>query len=126
MGFFSRLFGKKDYEEVLKEDSAKIIEKAENAKTEFDLMEKMEKAKFLFKAEDIFTITGRGSVVTGVVLRGNVKYNDVVTVNDMQATVVGIESFRKQVNVAKEGDRVGILLKEIKRNQVKKGDFLYK
>ena len=85
---------------------------------------------FLMSIEDVFTITGRGTVVTGRVERGQLKLNDeveIVGIRDTQKTVVtGIEMFRKQLDYAQAGDNTGVLLRGISREQVERGQVLAK
>jgi len=85
---------------------------------------------FLMSIEDVFTITGRGTVVTGRVERGQLKLNDeveIVGIKDTQKTVVtGIEMFRKQLDFAEAGDNAGVLLRGISREQVERGQVLAK
>ena len=85
---------------------------------------------FLMSIEDVFTITGRGTVVTGRVERGKLKLNDeveIVGIRDTQKTVVtGIEMFRKQLDYAEAGDNAGVLLRGISREQVERGQVLAK
>lgn len=125
MGFFSRLFGKKSYEEELKENCAEIIEKAEMENRIINYQNGVD-AEFQFRIDDVFSITGRGTVVTGRVICGSIQYGDSVMINGIETVVLGIESFRKTINVAKAGDSVGIFLKGVTKNQVQRGDLLYK
>ena len=85
---------------------------------------------FLMSIEDVFTITGRGTVVTGRVERGQLKLNDeveIVGLKDTQKTVVtGIEMFRKQLDYAEAGDNAGVLLRGISRDDVQRGQVLAK
>ena len=85
---------------------------------------------FLMSIEDVFTITGRGTVVTGRVERGTLKLNDeveIVGIKPTQKTVVtGIEMFRKQLDFAQAGDNAGVLLRGISREQVQRGQVLAK
>ncbi len=85
---------------------------------------------FLMSIEDVFTITGRGTVVTGRVERGKLKLNDeveIVGIKDTKKTVVtGIEMFRKQLDYAEAGDNAGILLRGIAREEVERGQVLAK
>ena len=85
---------------------------------------------FLMSIEDVFTITGRGTVVTGRVERGTLKLNDeveIVGIRETQKTVVtGIEMFRKQLDFAEAGDNAGVLLRGISREQVERGQVLAK
>jgi elongation factor Tu len=85
---------------------------------------------FLMSIEDVFTISGRGTVVTGRVERGELKLNDeveIVGLRDTQKTVVtGIEMFRKSLDSAMAGDNAGALLRGISRDQVERGQVLAK
>ena len=85
---------------------------------------------FLMPIEDVFTITGRGTVVTGRVERGQLKLNDeveIVGLRDTKKTVVtGIEMFRKQLDFAESGDNAGVLLRGISREEVERGQVLAK
>ena len=85
---------------------------------------------FLLPIEDVLTITGRGTVVTGRVERGVVKLNDeveIVGIKPTQKTVVtGLEMFRKLLDFAEPGDNVGVLLRGINRDQVVRGQVLAK
>ena len=84
----------------------------------------------LMSIEDVFTITGRGTVVTGRVERGQLKLNDEVEIfglKDTKKTVVtGIEMFRKQLDYAEAGDNAGVLLRGIAREDVERGQVLAK
>ncbi len=85
---------------------------------------------FLMSIEDVFTITGRGTVVTGRVERGRLNLNDeveIVGIKPTQKTVVtGIEMFRKQLDYAEAGDNAGVLLRGIAREAVERGQVLAK
>lgn len=85
---------------------------------------------FLMPVEDIFSIEGRGTVVTGRVDRGIIKLNDeveIVGLLDTQKTVVtGIEMFNKQLNEGRAGDNAGLLLRGTKKDQVQRGQVLAK
>lgn len=85
---------------------------------------------FLLPIEDVMTISGRGTVVTGRVERGTIKLNDpveIVGISETQNTVVtGLEMFRKILDSAQAGDNVGALLRGISRDQVQRGQVLAK
>lgn len=85
---------------------------------------------FLLPIEDIFTITGRGTVVTGRVERGQINMNDEVEIVGLRPTkksvVTGIEMFRKQLDSAIAGDNAGILLRGIEKTDVERGQVLAK
>ncbi|MBQ2408582.1 MAG: elongation factor Tu [Bacilli bacterium] len=85
---------------------------------------------FLMPVEDVFTITGRGTVVTGRVERGTLKLNDEVEIVGLKETkktvVTGIEMFRKQLDYAESGDNAGVLLRGVSREEVERGQVLAK
>ena len=85
---------------------------------------------FLMPVEDVFTITGRGTVATGRVERGQLKLNDeleIVGIRETQKTVAtGIEMFRKLLDYAEAGDNVGVLLRGINREEIQRGQVLAK
>ena len=85
---------------------------------------------FLMSIEDVFTITGRGTVVTGRVERGKLNLNDTVEIVGIKPTkstvVTGIEMFRKQLDFAEAGDNAGVLLRGISREEVERGQVLAK
>ncbi|MBR6287891.1 MAG: elongation factor Tu [Acholeplasmatales bacterium] len=85
---------------------------------------------FLMPIEDVFTITGRGTVVTGRVERGQVRVGDtveIVGIKDTQTSVVtGVEMFRKLLDYAEAGDNIGVLLRGINRDDVQRGQVLAK
>jgi elongation factor Tu len=86
---------------------------------------------FLMPVEDIFTITGRGTVATGRVERGQLKINDEVEIigltDERRKTVVtGIEMFRKLLDYAEAGDNIGALLRGVQRTDIKRGQVLAK
>jgi elongation factor Tu len=85
---------------------------------------------FLMPVEDVFSISGRGTVVTGRIERGIVKVGDtieIVGINDTQTTTVtGVEMFRKEMSQGEAGDNCGILLRGIAKDQVERGQVLCK
>jgi elongation factor Tu len=85
---------------------------------------------FLMPVEDVFSISGRGTVVTGKIDRGTVKIGDtieIVGLKDTQTTTVtGVEMFRKEMTEALAGDNCGILLRGIKKEDVQRGQVLCK
>jgi elongation factor Tu len=85
---------------------------------------------FLMPVEDIFTITGRGTVVTGRVERGKVHINDEVELVGLRPTqktvVTGVEMFRKLLDEGMAGDNIGALLRGIKKEEVERGQVLAK
>ena len=86
---------------------------------------------FLMPVEDVFTITGRGTVGTGRVERGQVKVGEEVEIVGLQekarkTVVTGIEMFRKLLDMGLAGDNVGVLLRGIERNEIERGQVLAK
>ena len=85
---------------------------------------------FLMSIEDVFTISGRGTVVTGRVERGRLNLNDEVEIVGLKETrksvVTGIEMFRKSLDYAEAGDNAGVLLRGINRDEVERGQVLAK
>ena len=84
---------------------------------------------FLMPVEDIFSITGRGTVATGRVERGTIKVNDNVeivglTTEKRTVVVTGVEMFRKQLDQAEAGDNVGLLLRGVQRDDIERGQVL--
>jgi len=85
---------------------------------------------FLMPVEDVFSIKGRGTVVTGRIERGKVKINETVEIVGVKATkstvVTGVEMFNKQLDEGQAGDNVGILLRGVEKNDVERGQVLAK
>jgi elongation factor Tu len=86
---------------------------------------------FLMPVEDVFTITGRGTVVTGRIERGVVKVNEEVLIVGIRpevtkTTVTGVEMFRKLLDEGRAGENVGLLLRGIKREDVERGQVVCK
>ncbi len=86
---------------------------------------------FLMPVEDVFSITGRGTVATGRVESGTVKVNDVVEIIGLteerrQTTITGVEMFRKLLDMAEAGDNIGALLRGIQKNEIERGQVLCK
>jgi len=113
---------------------------AEECKPIFDLMEACDSfipeperdldKPFLMPVEDVFTISGRGTVATGRVERGIVKVGDeieIVGIRDTnKTTVTGVEMFRKLLDQGQAGDNVGVLLRGVKREEIERGQVLCK
>jgi len=111
---------------------------SEEAKCIFELMDAVDEyipepvreidKPFLMPIEDVFTISGRGTVVTGRIERGVVKVGDeveIVGLGETKKTVVtGVEMFRKTLDQGQAGDNVGILLRGIKRDEVERGQVV--
>ncbi len=85
---------------------------------------------FLMPVEDVFTITGRGTVATGRVERGTIKLQDEVEIVGIKASaktvVTGVEMFRKLLDQAEAGDNIGVLLRGVQRTDIERGQVLAK
>ena len=86
---------------------------------------------FLMPVEDVFSITGRGTVATGRVERGTVKMSDTVEIVGLKdesrsVVVTGVEMFRKLLDQAEAGDNIGLLLRGVQRNEIERGQVLAK
>ncbi len=85
---------------------------------------------FLMPVEDVFSIKGRGTVVTGRITRGEVKVGDTIEIvglkDTTKTTVTGVEMFRKQLDSGQAGDNVGILLRGVEKKDVERGQVLAK
>ena len=110
--------------------TAKIDELMEAVDSYIPLPERDTDKPFLLAVEDVFTITGRGTVATGRVERGIIKVGDeveIIGIRETQKTVVtGVEMFRKLLDQAEAGDNVGILLRGTKRDEIERGQILCK
>ena len=126
---------------VVKGSALKALEGDDDAKAAiWELMEAVDSfipeperdtdKPFLMAVEDVFTITGRGTVATGRVERGIVKVGDeieIVGIRDTHKTVVtGVEMFRKLLDEAQAGDNVGVLLRGVSRTDIERGQVLCK
>ena len=86
---------------------------------------------FMMPVEDVFSITGRGTVATGRVERGQVRVGDVVEIVGIEeetknTTVTGVEMFRKLLDYAEAGDNIGALLRGVSREEIQRGQVLAK
>ncbi|MDY3816306.1 MAG: elongation factor Tu [Candidatus Limiplasma sp.] len=117
------------------------VKNAPETKCIFDLMnavdeyipspERATDQPFLMPVEDVFSITGRGTVATGRVERGTVKVSDTVELVGLmdkprQIVVTGVEMFRKLLDQAEAGDNIGLLLRGVQRNEIERGQVLAK
>ncbi|MBQ8894467.1 MAG: elongation factor Tu [Clostridia bacterium] len=110
---------------------APILELMNNVDEYIPTPERKADQPFLMPVEDVFTITGRGTVATGRVERGQLKLNEEVEIvglaDEARKTVVtGIEMFRKLLDYAEAGDNIGALLRGINRTDIKRGQVLAK
>ena len=108
----------------------KILELMEAVDTYFDNPERETDKPFLMPVEDVFSITGRGTVATGRVDRGTVKVGDAVEIvgikDTVTSTVTGVEMFRKLLDQAEAGDNIGALLRGVSRDDIQRGQVLAK
>ena len=81
-----------------------------------------------FFVEDVFNVFGKGTVVTGIVEKGMIHIGEELTIlsSNKKTSIVGVEQFRKKLDYAQVGDKVGLLLNDISREEVKQGDILFK
>ncbi|MDP9416607.1 MAG: EF-Tu/IF-2/RF-3 family GTPase, partial [Actinomycetota bacterium] len=109
----------------------KLLELMDAVDTAIPQPEREVDRPFLMPIEDVFTITGRGTVVTGRIERGVVKVNETVDIVGIHptkttTTVTGIEMFRKLLDEGQAGENVGLLLRGIKREDVERGQVVIK
>ncbi len=131
-----------DNAKVIRGSALKALENptGEDAQPIMDLLSALDEAipepvrdvdhPFLMPVEDVFSIEGRGTVVTGRIERGVIKINEeieIIGLKDTQKTVVtGIEMFNKSLDEGRSGDNAGLLLRGIKKDQVERGQVLAK
>ncbi|WP_313802170.1 elongation factor Tu [Cytobacillus sp.] len=118
------LEGEAEWEEKIVELMAAVDEYVPNPTRETD-------KPFMMPVEDVFSITGRGTVATGRVERGQVKVGDVIeiiglTEEPKSTTVTGVEMFRKLLDYAEAGDNIGALLRGVAREEIQRGQVLAK
>ncbi|MNI03463.1 Elongation factor Tu [compost metagenome] len=109
----------------------KIVEMFETIDTYIPLPERQTDKPFLMPVEDVFSITGRGTVATGRVERGTVKVGEEIeivgiTEETKKSVVTGVEMFRKLLDSAQAGDNIGALLRGVDRNMIERGQVLAK
>ena len=110
---------------------AKLLELMDAVDTAIPEPERDVDKPFLMPVEDVFTITGRGTVVTGRVERGTLKVNEEIEIvgikeKSSKTTVTGVEMFRKLLDEARAGENVGLLLRGTKREDVERGQVICK
>jgi len=110
------------------EGIAKLLEAVD---TYIPLPQREKDKPFLMPVEDVFSITGRGTVATGRVERGTIKVGDEVEIvgltREVRKTVAtGVEMFRKTLDVAEAGDNIGVLLRGVNRDEIERGQVLAK
>ncbi len=120
-------------EETTEPENSENNESSGGAKDKFQPSETTEDAEdkgFLMYADDVFYVTGKGVVATGRIIKGELKKGDAIKIigadgNETEATVAGIEMFNKNLDEAKKGDNIGLLLNpEIEKGTVERGDAL--
>jgi elongation factor Tu len=109
----------------------KIVEMFETIDEYIPLPERPTDKPFLMPVEDVFSITGRGTVATGRVERGTVKVGDEIEIvgiheETKKSVVTGVEMFRKLLDSAEAGDNIGALLRGVDRTQIERGQVLAK
>ncbi|MBU1145297.1 MAG: elongation factor Tu [Firmicutes bacterium] len=108
----------------------KIIELMAAVDAYIPLPERPTDKPFMMPVEDVFTITGRGTVVTGRVDRGTIKVGETIEIIGIRPTksavVTGVEMFRKLLDFAQAGDNVGLLLRGVSREEVQRGQVIAK
>lgn len=123
-----------DFLKKPKSDVEKYYEEREELEAEKRVTAQMDlsySADFRITVQDVFSITGRGTVITGQIERGSVSVGDEVTLHRkdgrcIKTKVKGIEMFRKMLSTAHSGDKVGIFLGGLERDEAGKGDVLEK
>ncbi|MCL2521596.1 MAG: elongation factor Tu [Erysipelotrichales bacterium] len=109
---------------------AKIEELMENVDSYIETPVRETDKPFLMPVEDVFTITGRGTVATGRVERGTVKVGEEIEIvgirETKKAVVTGVEMFRKLLDQAEAGDNIGVLLRGVSREDIQRGQVLAK
>ena len=109
----------------------KIVELMDAVDSYIPTPERQTDKPFMMPVEDVFSITGRGTVATGRVERGQVKVGDVVEIIGIEeeaksTTVTGVEMFRKLLDYAEAGDNIGALLRGVAREEIQRGQVLAK
>ncbi len=119
MGLFDFIFGKKEMN---------VTGNTMNEMERINNNANLSNESFKFEITDVFTITGKGTVVTGTVLSGMVKVGDYVMLEGIGkgSVVAGIEMFRKTLDTALAGDNAGLLVRDFNRDELQRGDILYK
>ena len=114
---------------------AKWVEKIEELMTAVDefipIPTRLTDRDFLMPVEDVFSITGRGTVATGRIERGVINSGDPVDIigmgaEDLKSTITGVEMFRKILDRGEAGDNVGLLLRGVEKDQIKRGMIICK
>lgn len=128
MGLFD-LFRKDKKDDVTRE--LEEVKKRRNQSGTEDTYGDLAGTAGVLVVDDVFSITGRGTVVTGMVTSGMFTVGDNVEVtgidgSKVRSVVTGLEAFRKLMKTARQGDRVGMLLKDLSRQEIGPGDEVHK
>lgn len=135
MGFFDFLKKQKsDVEQYYEERNAREAQnygQNNDSLNPYDAQSVMDAQTFRITVQDVFSITGRGTVITGQVESGSVRVGDEVVIQRVngtrgKTTITGIEQFRKMLDSAQVGDNVGLLLRGVTKADIGKGDVLTK
>ena len=118
-------------DDIANEAYKPILELMDNVDSWIPTPERKADLPFLMPVEDVFTITGRGTVATGRVERGQLNTGDEVEIvglkdESMKSVVTGVEMFRKILDYAEAGDNIGALLRGVQRNEIERGQVLCK
>ena len=130
MGFWGRLFGRTEFDTTVTDYQAGTARAEAQGEPRTPGATASGAARPLrFEIEDVFFITGRGTVATGRVSSGILSVGDAVEVvradgTRLSATVTGVEAFRKRLTSAGPGDMIGVLLDTVTRNDLARGDTL--
>ncbi|MBQ2802817.1 MAG: hypothetical protein IJF07_02845 [Lachnospiraceae bacterium] len=132
MGLFDFLKKPKTDMEIYQEERKRREEREamyEAQYSQYSSANASDQQDFYFVVEDVFTITGRGTVVTGKISAGSIYQNETVTLrradnSTKEVRVTGIEQFRKMLDVAHAGENVGLMLSGVTRNDIGRGDIL--
>lgn len=130
MGLLDKIFKKDpDHNGLLTDDEKELREYEEREYRGESRLEDSAYAEYI--VEDVFTIQGRGTVVVGTVTQGTFRVSDKVAIvhgnnPPIETTICGIEQFRKTIDTASEGASVGLLLRGVERDQVKRNDIVKK
>jgi len=110
--------------------SAKIMELMDAVDSYIPTPKRDTEQDFLMPVEDVFSISGRGTVVTGAISKGRINLGDQIEIVGLKetqtTTVTGVEMFRKEMEYAEAGDNAGILIRGIKKEDVQRGQVLIK
>ncbi|MFZ4894046.1 EF-Tu/IF-2/RF-3 family GTPase [Plantibacter sp. Mn2098] len=128
MGFWSRLFGRIEYDTTVSDYQGEAT--IDRANYDRNVATEAAAAPFRLIVEDVFVITGRGTVATGTVQSGRVAVGDRLTASDpdggnpVQLRVTGIEAFRRTLTVGAAGDHIGLLLGNTPKADLARGRVL--